>query len=319
MLAGLRTVFHLCWLAAFAAPVSVAAEDWDRERSHDRASEFTGFVQPERLYWRPFDLPGVQPAQFKLLSFDEKTGARTLLVDLPAGWNQAPGYHSADLEMFVLEGGITMGGEAAGRYAYAYYPAGRAHSYSTEFGATVLQMWSGKPDYVAGGESRQGIRAGEAVEGWRYGDAPSMGPSEYPTFRDEPFREDSPVRLKLIRHDEDSGEKTWIAVLPGGSPAMQGEGHLPPWASSASWQEGFLLAGDMTTAECLPQGEVAGTYTQGGYFFRPAGQRHGGPSLYSNTFAIWLFRSGPGHRVSYHDACERPPAARDPRSESGAP
>jgi hypothetical protein len=284
----------------------VAAEDWDRERAHDRASEFTGLVQVERLYWRPFNLSGVQPAQFKLLSFDENTGARTLLVDLPAGWKQASGYHSADLEMFVLEGGVSMGGEAAGRYAYAYYPAGYAHSYGTEFGATVLQMWNGKPDYVANAQSRRGVRADEAVEGWRYGDARSIGPSEFPAFRDEPFRENSPIRLKLMRHDEASGAKTWIAVLPGGGPAMRGEGHLAPWASNAGWQEGFLLAGDMTVAECLPQGEVAGTYTQGGYFFRPAGQRYGGPSLYSNTFAIWLFRSGSGHRVSYHSACERP-------------
>ena len=312
MLAGPRTGFYLCWLAILGVPAFAASEAWQRERAHDRGSELTAFVQPERLYWRPFDLPGVHPAQFKLLSFDEKTGARTLLVRLPAGWSQAPGYHSADLEMFVLDGGVSMGGEAVGRYAYAYYPAGYSHSYRTEFGATVLQMWGGKPDYVAAAESRPGTPAGTAIEGWRYGDAPSIGPAQFPEFRDEPSREDSPIRLKLMRHDADSGEKTWIAILPGGGPAMYGEGHLPPWASSSSWEEGFLLAGDMTIAECLPQGEVAGTYTEGGYFFRPAGMRHGGPSLYSNTYAIWLFRSGPGHRVSYHDSCQWSSAARDP-------
>ena len=312
MLAGPRTGLLLCWLAAFGASAAAAPEPWNRERAYDRASELTAFVQPERLYWRPFDLQGVRSAQFKLLSFDEKTGARTLLVRLPAGWSQAPGYHSADLEMFVVDGGVSMGGEAVGRYAYAYYPAGYSHSVSTEFGATVLQMWSGKPDYVAAAKSRPGTRAGAAIEGWRYGDAPSMGPAQFPEFRDEPVRGDSPVRLKLMRHDEGSGAKTWIAVLPGGGPAMYGEGHLPPWASSSSWEEGFLLAGEMTIAECLPQGEVAGTYTEGGYFFRPAGRRYGGPSLYSNTFAVWLFRSGRGHRVGYHDSCEWSPAARDP-------
>lgn len=279
-----------------------AADGWDREQAHDRDSEFAGFVQVQRLYWRPFDLPGVQPAEFKLLSFDESTGARSLLVRLPAGWKQAPGYHSADLEIFVVDGGISMGGEAVGRYAYAYYPAGHAHSYSTEFGATVLQLWGGEPDYVANAESRPRANA-KAIEGWRYGDAPSMGPGQFPKFRDEPFREDSPIRLKLLRHDENTGEKTWIAVVPGGGPRMYGEGHLPPWASSASWEEGFLLAGEMTVAECLPQGQVAGTYTEGGYFFRPAGIRYGGPSLYSNSFAIWLLRSGRGHHVNYHDAC----------------
>lgn len=294
---------HLLCLATFGSSASWAAEPWERERAHDRASELVAFVQPERLYWRPFHLPGVRPAEFKLLSFDEHSGARTLLVRLPAGWKQAPGYHSADLEMFVFKGGVSMSGEPAGRYAYAYYPAGHTHSISTEFGATVLQMWSGKPDYVASAESRAGARSGDAIEGWRYGDSRSIGPADFPAFRDEPFREDSPIRIKLMRHDEDSGEKTWIAVLPGGGPAMSGDGDLPPWASSASWEEGFLLGGDMTVAECVPQGEVAGTYTIGGYFFRPAGRRYGGPGLYSNGFAIWLFRSGPGHRVRYHDVC----------------
>jgi hypothetical protein len=173
-------------------------------------------------------------------------------------------------------------------------------------------MWSGRPDYVAGTGSRRGARTNKAIEGWRYGDAPSIGPDRFPTFRDEPFRADSPIRMKLMRHDERSGEKTWIVTLPGGGPGMYGEGHLPPWASSASWEEGFLLAGDMTVAECVPQGEVAGTYTEGGYFFRPAGMRYGGPGLYSNTFAIWLIRSGRGHRVSYHGSCDGSSAAGDP-------
>tara|TARA_R110002049_G_scaffold115854_14_gene268100 strand:- start:10534 stop:11511 length:978 start_codon:yes stop_codon:yes gene_type:complete len=296
----------LAALLIFGLTASSHAEEWDRERAHDRSTELEAFVKPARLYWRPYDLPGVRLAEYKLLSFDEVTGARTMLVRLPPGWKQAPGYHSADLEMFVVEGGVTMGDEAVGRYAYAYYPAGTSHSLSTEFGATVLQMWSAKPDYVAGAESRPGASTDEMIEGWRYGDAPTIGPSEFPEYREERFREDSPLRLKLIRNNQQTGEKTWIAIIPGGTPAMYGEGHLPRWASSESWEEGYMIAGDMTMAECLPQGEVAGRYTEGGYFFRPAGIRYGGPSLYSDSVAIWLYRSGPGHRVTYHDRCDEP-------------
>lgn len=84
---------------------------------------------------------------------------------------------------------------------------------------------------------------------------------------------------------------------------MSGEGHLPLWSSSRSWQEGFMIAGDMTIAECLPQGQVAGTYGPNGYFFRPAGVPHGGLSQYSDTFAVWLNRSGPGHWVTYRNSC----------------
>lgn len=290
-------------IATTAIAAAASGQEWKRAESRDRATELVGFVQPEQLYWRPFSLDGVQAAEFKLLSFDESSGARTLLVRLPAGWKQAPGYHSSDLEMFVVEGGVSMNGEHTGRYSYAYYPAGYAHGYGTEAGATVLQWWSGKPDFVAAAQSRRGTNTDVAIEGWRFGDAPYIDPAKFPEFRDEPFRTDSPIRMKLLRRDARTGAMTWVVMTPGGGPSMSGEGHLPPWMSAASWQEGYLLAGDMTTAECLEAGQVAGTYAPGGYFFRPAGMRHGGPSHYSTTFSIWLYRSGPGFRVGYHDAC----------------
>jgi len=285
---------------------TTSAQDWRRAESRDRATQFVGFVQPDRLYWRPLVLPSVPTAEFKLLSFDETTGARTLLVRLPPGWQQASGYHSSDLEMFVVEGGINSGGEALGRYSYAYFPAGQAHQFGTEAGATVLQWWSGPPDYVVSATSRKGARTADAIQGWRFGDVPYMDPSRFPPFREQPFSNNSPIRMKLLRRDAGTGQMTWIAMTPGGGPAMSGEGMLPLWSSSAGWQEGFLLAGDMTIGECLPLGQVAGTYAPNGYFFRPAGIRHGGLSLYSDSYSIWLFRTGPGHWLTYHDSCGGP-------------
>ena len=277
--------------------------------SRDRSTEFVGFVQPDRLYWRPLTMPGLQLAEFKQLSFDDKTGARTLLVKLPPGWNQASGYHSADLEMLVVDGAINVSGEELGRYSYAYYPAGYAHSFSAEEGATVLQWWNGAPDYVQSTTSLPGTDADSAIDGLLYTDVPTMGFGNLPKFRDEPIMENSPIRVKLLRQDESTGQMTWIATIPGGTRTMRGEGELPLWSSSASWTEGFLLAGDMTIAECLPQGQAAGSYAPNGYFFRPAGISHGGLSLYSDTFAVWLFRAGPGHWVTYRDSCAEPSAA----------
>ena len=116
----------------------------------------------------------------------------------------------------------------------------------------------------------------------------------------------SPVHVKVLRLDKGSGQMTWIATSPGGYPIMSGEGDLPPWSSSASWQEGFLIAGDMTIAECLPEGQVAGTYAPNGYFFRPAGAKHGGLSQFSDSFSVWLYRAGPGHWVTYDSTCTEP-------------
>ncbi|MEO8747588.1 MAG: DUF4437 domain-containing protein, partial [Rhodanobacter sp.] len=232
------------------------AQDFRIPESRDRSSEFVGFVQPDHLYWRPFTLSGVPAAEFKQLSFDDKTGARTLLVKLPPGWKQAPGYHSADLEMFVVEGGISIGDKPTGRYSYAYYPAGYAHSFSTEKGATVLEFWSGAPDYVQSATSRAGTKTGSAIDGLLYNDVPTTGPSSLPKFRNEPVMENSPIHVKLLRRDAGTGQMTWVATIPGGTRAMIGEGKLPLWSSSASWKEGFLIAGDMTMAECLPQGQA---------------------------------------------------------------
>lgn len=291
----------LCCAAASARDIRIP-------ESRDRSKEFVGFVQPHNLHFRPLVLPGLKTAEFKQLSFDEKTGARTLLVRLPPGWKQPPGYHSADLEMFVVEGGVSIGDRPMGRYAYAYYPAGYSHSFGTEEGATVLQFWGGAPDYAASAASRPGTNLASAVDGLLYQDVPTNGPDSLPKSRKEPVMKNSPVHVKLLRLDKGSGQMTWISTAPGGYPIMSGEGGLPPWSSSASWQEGFLIAGDMTIAECLPEGQVAGTYTPNGYFFRPAGAKHGGLSQYSDSFSVWLYRAGPGHWVTYDNACTEPPA-----------
>lgn len=302
----LRAGLSVC--GAWLLCTTVLAQDIRIPESRDRSTELVGFVQPHTLHFRPLTFSGLPGAEFKQLSFDDKTGARTILAKLPPGWKQPSGYHSADLEMFVVEGGIRIGDKPMGRYAYAYYPAGYAHSFSTEEGATVLQFWGGAPDYVRSAKSKAGTRTASAIDGLLYNDVPTNGPSSLPKYRDEPVMQNSPVHVKLLRLDAASGQKTWIVTSPGGYPVMSGEGDLPRWASSKSWQEGYLLAGDMTIAECLPQGQVAGTYAPNGYFFRPAGIAHGGLSQYSDTFAVWLYRTGPGHWETYRKTCAEPNA-----------
>ncbi|MGH9434540.1 MAG: cupin domain-containing protein [Terriglobia bacterium] len=286
---------------------SVVPNDVRTPESRDRSSVFVGFVQPGRLYWRPLSLQGLQTVEFRQLSFDDKTGARTLLVKLPPGWKQPLGYHSSNLGMFVVTGSISVEHRPIGRYSYAYYPAGYAHSYSTVKGATVLEFWGGPPNYVQSTTSRLGAKKDEVIDGLRYNDISTTGLDSLPQFRSEPVSSHAPVQVKLLRLDKRTGQMVWVVTEPGGYPMMRGNGKLPLWSSSTTWKEGFLIAGRMTMAECLPQGQVAGQYDPDGYFFRPAGIRHGGPSLYSDSYAIWLFRSGPGHRwVTYNTSCNEP-------------
>lgn len=303
----LRMGLSLC--GALLLGTEALAQDIRIPQSRDRATEFVGFVAPRNLHLRPLVFAGLPPVEFKQLSFDEKSGARTLLVTLPAGWKMPSGYHSADLEMFVVEGGISVGDKPLGRYAYAYYPAGTAHSFGSKEGATVLFFFSGAPDYTASATSRAGAKPG-AIDGLAYHDVPTTTPAVLPKYRDEPVMKNSPVHVKLFRADPATGEATWIQTSPGGYPVMSGEGALPLWATSKGWEEGFMLAGDLTIAECLPQGQVAGTYAPNGYFFRPAGVAHGGLSQYSDSYAVWLYRSGPGVWKTYTNSCAEPAQAK---------
>jgi hypothetical protein len=108
---------------------------------------------------------------------DESTGTRTQLVRLPPGWTQNPGFHSAKLEMFVLEGGVTTDAGPMYRYSYAYYPVGHVYSMRTEGGATILQWWGGSPDFRPGQESNPERQTDHVIEQWHYEDAPFLSPT----------------------------------------------------------------------------------------------------------------------------------------------
>src|SRR6202158_2852121 len=132
----------------------------------DRGKEFVGWVQPEKMYWRPFVVSGMLPAEFKLLSVDDSLGARTLITRLSAGWKHPKGYHNKNEEIFLLSGDLTIGGKKITKYSYAYYPAGYAHGPAFRAqGATLMHWWDGGTDLVPSSASKAGARGGEVVEG----------------------------------------------------------------------------------------------------------------------------------------------------------
>jgi len=298
-------VARIC-LAAFVIlpPVQLGAQAQNPRsigESRDRSKEFVGWVQPERLYWRPFVISGVPDGVFELLSFDESTHARSQITRLPPGWTQPKGYHTTNMEMFVLDGEIEVADDYMTKYSYVYIPAGYAHGpiYS-ETGVTLLQWWDADPDFVTSELSKPEARLDEVVQHWNFYTAPWTKAEDFPKFSDRtPSRE---LRLKLLRKDKVTGQMTWINEgAPGGLRSKT------PWEAHPSWEEAMLLEGSFTYGECLPEGEVVGPYTAGGYFFRPPNILHGGRSAYSNTYTLWIFRSGHQLWADYFEACQNPP------------
>lgn len=58
--------------AASLAPV--AADEHAQSDARDRDKGFVGWVQPEKLSWRPFTVAGLPDAQARLLSLSKATG-----------------------------------------------------------------------------------------------------------------------------------------------------------------------------------------------------------------------------------------------------
>jgi hypothetical protein len=276
------------------------AEAQSRIESRNRDTEFVGWVEPDKLYWRPFVISGLPDASFKLLSFAESNGARSQITRLPAGWSHPAGYHHANEEIFVLDGDLSIGGKKMTKYSYAYYPAGYSHGEAySEHGATLLHWWDGDPDFVASQESRPDTRLDETVEDWNYYDAPWTSEEDFPRWADELPPPDL-MYLKLMRMDKRTGAMTWMNYAAGG-----GVNPGPvSWEVHPSWEESMLLEGDMTYGECLPEGEIVGTYKAGGYFFRPADILHGGPSSHSDSYMLFIFRTGAPIWADFHAECD---------------
>jgi hypothetical protein len=295
-------VFLLISLVALVCASAPAQKIID---SRDRNDEFVGWVQPDKLYWRPFLISGVADAEFKLLSFDDNTKARSQVTRLPAGWSQAMGYYNTNEEIFVLSGELTIGAQKLTKYSYAYFPAGYAGgARHSSTGATILHWWDGEPAFVASRESKADTRRDELVEDWNFYRKPWTKNEDFPKWSDTP--PSAEMRLKLLRKDKVTGQMTWINMGAAGGGGGSRRGRT--WEAHPSWEEAMLLEGDLTYGECLPgKGEIVGTYTAGGYFFRPAKIKHGGSSSSSSSYSLFIFRSGTSIWADYFDSCDSTP------------
>ncbi len=61
---------------------------------------------------------------YKALSIDGDSGACSLILKLESGWRRPAGFSYTEIELFVLDGEILMGGEPCGPGRYLWVPAG---------------------------------------------------------------------------------------------------------------------------------------------------------------------------------------------------
>ena len=110
------------------------------------------------------DVSGVRPqalnsgftpgAMARNLSTESKTGGEHLVLELPPGWTLPRGRNAADVDVYVLEGSLDIGGETWTQGCYGYFPAGMAWGpVSTSAGCRLLLFTSRPLSFEEAGDS----------------------------------------------------------------------------------------------------------------------------------------------------------------------
>lgn len=226
---------------------------------------------PYPAFISPNDLPdsflaGLPGSRAKILSSDTHTRRSSMLLQLPADWSFSTGAApDKTLEIYLLEGDLTLGGFELKAGGYAYLPSGSMGvSMSSRSGAAMLYFLDDVyPDAVI--------------------QTPIINDSNLLQWQVTSTRvEDFGIAIKELRADPGSGARTWLMRIDPA--AVQG------WRYASAVQEGYLVSGEYRHSECVAGEVVSGTYTTGGYFLRPAGAVNGGAEAVALQSSIWLLR-----------------------------
>lgn len=209
------------------------------------------------------ELPGTRA---KILTTDVTSRSYSVLLQIPPdysfGTGGAPG---KTLEIYVVEGRVSIGEFDLDQGGYAYLPSGTTGTTMTSSSGALLLYFM---DNVQGNAVIQTpIISDSDLVPWR----PSSGDVE-----------DFGLSTKELRSDPGSGASTWLLKVEPGA--------VQPWQSATAKQEGFLISGQYRHSECIQGVAVPGDYESGGFFQRPASMVNGGPETAALSTSVWLMR-----------------------------
>lgn len=237
------------------------------------------FIQAQHLPWAASPVADIRPgAEARVLSRDEETGACSLLLRYPGGWQQPPGQVlAADEEFLILDGALEENGTPYGPFGYAHLPAGHVRgALSAPRGAVAVAFFSAAPRLAdAATPPPDPARLVIGLDGLRL---PYTG-NFHPEFPPGAGR-------RMLYEDPATREQTWLLGTLGLRWAERAERHPVV-------EEMFLIAGEV-------HGNL-GVMRPGAYFWRPPGIPHG--PYGSLTGNIYLFRTKGGPlSTEYEDA-----------------
>ncbi|MCY3539901.1 MAG: DUF4437 domain-containing protein [Acidimicrobiia bacterium] len=244
----------------------------------DRRKNSLPDVKESALPGRNISIAGCEGRiEARTLSKD-MSGPATRLVKLSHGWGSGvSGAFTADVEIFVIQGRLTVGGRTVDQYDYAAVRSGEMISGIRALDPTLALLMTSAP-----------VRYDTSVGGML--SQPFIGAN-----RDSKWQPVGPLPGRFVRHLADGLHgPVWLAG------ARQWSNQGGPWHSHEGAEEVFVLDGEFTIAEHDPSldghrsNEPAdpAVYIRppGTYTFRRPGVLHAGPGSSSSELALAFHR-----------------------------
>ena len=219
-------------------------------------------------------LPGVRAKGLVGANSDSAGGGYR--IDLPSSWQGTSGASpDKTLEIFVIDGELSVADVALKRGGYAYLPPGTlGFKLKSSTGARILYFLD---DIEPSAVIRTPLILESGLIDWQ--DTETAG-----------------IAVKELRADPGSGARTWLQRIEPGAKI--------PWQSSTANREGYLVVGNYTHSECVGSEAATDVYFPGGYVYRPAHSINGGPESFAATTSIWFFRELTDGEEVTHERCE---------------
>ena len=206
-------------------------------------------------------------AEQRMLSEDADGGGdSTALVHLPAGWSGDLSFSARPTEIFVLDGGLTVGGSGCEPGVYAFVPARHTEAKVTSPGGCAALVMI-EPEGAPGGDLT-------IVDS---NDMPWASPPA-----DGPVPQG--IVVKRLRIAPESGDVSWVAAVVPGWRESRAEVH-------ETIEECLMLKGDILLGR-------RGVMGPGSYFWRQPLVEHG--PMFSLNGGLFFFRSKGGGLTTRH-------------------
>lgn len=215
----------------------------------------------------------------KVFTADARTRRSSMLLQLPSDWDfTTGGAPDKTLEIYLLEGDLTIGEFELEPGGYAYLPSGSmgTRMFSRDGALMLYFLNNADKDAVI----QTALITNSNLLGW---ETASDG------------MEDFGISTKELRFDPGSGERTWLLKIEPGA--------IQSWQQASERQEGFLVSGHYQHSECVEGVPSPGEYFAGGYFLRPAAAINGGPDANAVETSIWFMRVPDRSTITSNVAC----------------